>query len=648
MEIKLIGKKTKCAILFVLIGCCSFGSMANDQIPTEIAAEQTPAPLMDTSVRDLVIPAGTTGIQERAYFNNEELKSVTIPSSVKTVGKEAFYGCTSLNTINIPSVEWFIELNYDVRSTIDNGSNPKIFLTSGNEAVIKVDGVPINDLLMDEAGVVTIPESVTKIGNGAFFGRTDIKEIVLPTTLTDFGVGVFAWCGLKSLTVPESVTTIPEYLLYHNHYVVDLSWHNNITRIGNYALKGGAVKIPFLPTGLSSIGIESFSGATFSDPNLVISENVTSLDAGAFATAKGLKSIVVKAPLKTIPSKTFYGLDQVTTVELPSTVTMIGESAFEKCDRIGKINMENVTSIGKRAFAESKYFHCPLPPQLETIADEAFYKTGYRNITIPATVNRIGERAFYFAYQCNVTMERTEGKISFSRDVFDNVAGFDMKSVAVFACSSYSDKTQNPLSWDISSVNGTPITEIKHLVIKAEDEYPILSIPEMPNIESLRIRASRIKDSAIATCKNLKNVCLKVPEIGANLFGDSEAIENVYVPLSTPPVATNSSFPKYAGVTLHIPSGTQHLYEDAEQCWWRFQYYLESDFSNLDSIFKADYNDPYSAVEEVFVSGLDSSGINNDIFNMQGICLKRNASEEDMRNLPKGIYIINGRKLIIR
>ena len=116
------------------------------------------------------------------------LTSVTIPNSVTSIGENAFIGCDGLTSINV---------------------------ASGNTHYSSIDGVLYNhvqDTLIRCPGTktsVTIPNSVTSIGGGAFSGCSGLTSITIPTGVTSIGKGAFGLCrGLTSVTIPNSVTYI--------------------------------------------------------------------------------------------------------------------------------------------------------------------------------------------------------------------------------------------------------------------------------------------------------------------------------------------------------------------------------------------------------------------------------------------------------
>jgi hypothetical protein len=130
-----------------------------------------------------------TEIPDEAFKNCKTLSGITIPNSVTDIGDYAFDGCTSLTSI-----------------TVESG-NPNCTSEGG----ILYDKAKTTLILapVGISGSVTIPDSVTGIGGGAFSGCTSLTSITIPNSVTYIGFMAFFRCAsLTSVTIPNSVTYI--------------------------------------------------------------------------------------------------------------------------------------------------------------------------------------------------------------------------------------------------------------------------------------------------------------------------------------------------------------------------------------------------------------------------------------------------------
>ena len=137
--------------------------------------------------KNTVIPNTVTSIGDNAFDGCEELKEITIPASVTSIGNYAFYGCSALESISVANGNTKYDSRNDCNALIETASNT----------------------LMQGCKNTVIPNTVTSIGDYAFHGCEELKEITIPASVTSIGNETFYYCtGLTSITIPASVTSI--------------------------------------------------------------------------------------------------------------------------------------------------------------------------------------------------------------------------------------------------------------------------------------------------------------------------------------------------------------------------------------------------------------------------------------------------------
>ena len=173
-----------------------------------------------------------------------------------------------------------------------------------------------NLLLVDEQGTLTLPDSVTKIGYGAFSGVE----------------------GLKKIIIPSSVKEIGDYAFSNNKTLETVVIQGNLEKIGEYAFDVASnLKEINLPDSISDIGMRAFRGTNIS--KVKVPKNVKIIKEGVF-NIQSLNEVILQEGLNEIQYEGFQS-SRITELKFPSTLSKIEGSAFSNCSSLEKFDLES-------------------------------------------------------------------------------------------------------------------------------------------------------------------------------------------------------------------------------------------------------------------------------------------------------------------
>ena len=199
-------------------------------------------------------------------------------------------------------------------------------------------------------GAISIPQkliysnktyTVTAIGERAFV-RCYLTSIDIPNSVTSIGQYAFYGCGsLTSIDIPNSVTSIGRYAFYDCSSLTSIDIPNPVPSIGDYAFYGcSSLTSIDIPNSVTSIGDYAFYDCS-SLTSIDIPNSVTSIGRYAFVYCSSLTSIDIPNSVTSIDNSTFSNCTGLTSIDIPNSVTSIGNSAFFGCSSLTSIDIPN-------------------------------------------------------------------------------------------------------------------------------------------------------------------------------------------------------------------------------------------------------------------------------------------------------------------
>ncbi len=358
------------------------------------------------SLVSVSLGSGLKTIHNSAFQDCVSLKNLVIPDSVKQIWKYAFKGCKSLIEVSIPENVTFIEEG--VFSECSSLSTVNV--SEANQEYISEDGILFNRektlIKLYPAGKsgssYTIPDSVTSVGGGTFYGCQSLENIIIPEGVKKIEDNAFKNCtSLKNIVLPESVTKIGDNTFENCAVLESINIPDGVTEIGSRAFSNCAsIKSITVPDGVTYIDSYVFSYCN-SLEKVILPEYLTGISSLAFEGCKSIKEITIPKGVKSISFFTFSGCTSLENVILPDTIEVIDLHAFYCCNSIKSIEFpDSMERIGEDAFNSCKSLEMvKIGSNLKTVGEKAFFGCDMlTQIVIPETVTEIGDKAFGY---CN-------------------------------------------------------------------------------------------------------------------------------------------------------------------------------------------------------------------------------------------------------
>ena len=482
-------------------------------------------------------------IGDSAFVGCTSLTSVTIPNSVTSIGNYAFYH-SSLTSVTIPnSVTSIGDLAFSYTSLTYPVYNAHCFAY----------------LPMSFKGAYAIPEGIKHITGGAFCDRHYLTSITIPNSVTSIGNWAFAASALTSIFIPNSVTSIGESAFHCCSSLASVSIGNSVTTIGRDAFH-----------------------YCFSLTSLTIPNSVTSIGGSAFSECSSLTSVSIGNSVTSIGGGAFLECSSLTSVSIGNSVTNIGDCAFAACSSLASITCDATTPptmYSETFLGVSKSIPVYIPCGTISAYNTAQYWDEFTNIQQPSLAK----------YSINISSSNSQ--MGSAKVIYNTPCdGAQISATANYGYrfAQWSDgNTNNPrtlvltqdttltaefeqlfgqcgdsLYWEYNQTNKTiSITGAGDMYDYTADTQPWMLFKEELTEINISNKVTTIGTAAFQGCTRLGKVSIGISmkDISANAFANCTKLYDIYCYAAEPPTAKESSFANYNAV-LHVPCESQRLY----------------------------------------------------------------------------------------
>ncbi|MGN1126595.1 MAG: leucine-rich repeat protein, partial [Ruminococcus sp.] len=345
-------------------------ALENLKLPDSVATIADYAFYSCPGINSLSVSAKTIG--NYAFSLCSQLESVSFSDNLETIGDEAFKS-TGLSEVSIPSA-----VSYIGKMAFETNKIEKINVDENNQNYTSIDGVLFNKSateIIDYPNYTVVesyavPQSVKSIGEYAFGGDIQsLKTITIPNTVTEIGNGAFMdFYGLEYIDIPDSVTEIGDNAFNGCSQLASIEIPYSVTEIGDSAFRYcTGLQSVNLTEGLKSIGDYAFGG-DYDLSNIVLPNSLNDISPTAFFNSENFCEYLTKEnnPYFSVTDGVLYSKDKTELVSYP----------------FGKKGKEYSVSKGT-----------------ESIGDYAIVSNNLDSVYVPQSIKKIGKNSLGFATQ---------------------------------------------------------------------------------------------------------------------------------------------------------------------------------------------------------------------------------------------------------
>ena len=334
-----------------------------------------------------------------------------------------YFNAGRANVVNMPVYKYSLDKDGNATITGYSGSVSALAIPQtidGHKVVAIGEGAFKGTCLVN----VTIPDTVTKIWNGAFENCKRLSSAQLSNSLVELGYRAFSNCtSLTSIRIPKSLkkvyvyinggpfqgcnalqnvelesgmTTIAGGLLYQCPGFTTITIPDTVTEIGEDAFAYTNLSSIVIPDSVTTLNRSAFSNTKLE--SIRVPDTVTGMGDHVFSGCTELKEVTLPNIRKNIVAGMFEGCTSLEKIVLPETITAIRENAFKNCTSLKDITWSKApTVIESNAFRNcSALTELAIPGTVKSIGDCAFLNCdALTTVTIPDSVTSIGKQVFY-------------------------------------------------------------------------------------------------------------------------------------------------------------------------------------------------------------------------------------------------------------
>lgn len=309
-----------------------------------------------SALKKVELPKNVKKVNSYTFYNCGALSEVILPEGIEAIGSHSFYGCTALSQINFPSslesIEYYAFFNCISLEEITIPENLKELNNNAFTNCARVKTLNYNAVNCEFLGLtavngnadlyyspfrkltsietINLGENIKELPAYLFCGIKSIREIALPSTVTDVGVGAFAYSEITSFKGSDNLESIEESAFYGCDKLESVEMGNNIMLIGAGAF-----------TGCDKL------------TEIYIPDTVTNIEMDAFKNCSALHTVRMSPNVDYIPREAFNNCTELSSFTWDAESKLVGRLAFGNCVKLVDFDFLNIEKLYVNSFLGS-------------------------------------------------------------------------------------------------------------------------------------------------------------------------------------------------------------------------------------------------------------------------------------------------------
>ena len=363
------------------------------------------------------------------------------------------------------------------------------------------NGSPLYDIHHHNIHSVTIPESVTSIGQSAFESCFSLDSLIIKDAATSIGASAFDGCShLTTLSLGKNITTIGDYAFQGCSYLTNVTIPESVTSIGRQAFYLTDLNTLTIKGPIKSMGYAAFAGCT-NLTSLSLYDGIQTIGEGAFINSTSLEAVTIPQSVTSIGASAFVNCSNLSTITIPEKVTTIESNTFNGCSHLESIMLP----AGLTSF-QDRLEDCPAGNP-----NGAIYYKNYKAAADALRDNNVVLQndilaGHNFLYLCKVTFDAKGGDLTgkggnLTNYLTDNLT--DHAEVPVYKTEKITDTKANDLkATDLDAINAPKRTGYKFTGWYTEDGK-LFDVDKTAITEDITLHAGWEFDPNAPVCRPL-------------------------------------------------------------------------------------------------------------------------------------------------